>query len=95
MKSVVRRVNSHGGKVCFVRLHCERKELERRVNSEARKALGKIASKGALRHLVRRFDPDLDVPFRPNLTIDTTSQCPTKAARAIAQFYNLRNAKRR
>ena len=95
VRSILRRVRAHGGKVCFVRLRCERDELERRVTSKARKSLGKIATKRLLNELFKKFDVDSEVPFQTSLTIDTATQSPREAAKTIAQHYNLRVLKRR
>ena len=95
VRRIIRKVNSHGGKVCFVRLQCDRDELERRVSSKARKSLGKITTKRLLNNVFKRFDLDSQVPFQPSLTVDTGTQSPRKAAKTIAQYYGLRAVKRR
>jgi tRNA uridine 5-carbamoylmethylation protein Kti12 len=87
--TVLRKVKAHGGKVSFVRLQCGRDELERRVTSKARKAFGKIATKRLLNQVFEKVDLDSEIPFQPSLTIDTDTQSPRKAARMIAQHYNL------
>jgi tRNA uridine 5-carbamoylmethylation protein Kti12 len=94
VRRVVRKVNAHGGKVCFVRLHCDRDELERRVGNKARRSLGKIATKKVLSDIFKRFELDWEVPFQPNLTIDTTRQSPKRAANTIARYYHLRASKK-
>ena len=93
--SVLRKVEAHGGRVCFVRLQCKRDELERRVTSRVRKSLGKIATKRLLNRVFKKFDLDSEIPFQPSLTIDTETQSPRKAAKTIAQHYNLQVLKRR
>jgi hypothetical protein len=95
VRKILRKVNAQGGKVFFVRLHCNRQELERRVRTKARKSLGKIATKKLMGDLFKRFDLDSEVPFQPSLTIDTGTESPMKAARAIAQHYSLRVRKKR
>ncbi len=95
VRRIIRKVNSHGGKVCFVRLRCDRDELERRVGSKARKSLGKIATKRLLNNVFKRFDLDSEVPFQRSLTVDTGTQSPRKAAKTIAEHYGLRAMKRR
>ena len=95
VRKIIRKVNAHGGKVCFVRLRCDRNELERRVGSKARKSLGKIATKRLLNNVFKRFDLDSEVPFQRSLTVDTGTQSPRKAANTIAHYYGLRAMKRR
>jgi shikimate kinase len=94
VRKIVRKVNAYGGKVCFVRLHCDRKELERRVDNKARRSLGKIATKKLLSEIFKRFDLDSEVPFQPNIIIDTENLSPKKAAKAIAEHYALKASKR-
>jgi tRNA uridine 5-carbamoylmethylation protein Kti12 len=95
VRKIIRKVNAHGGKVCLVRLHCDRDELERRVGDMARRSLGKITTKKLLGDIFERFDLESEVPFQPSLTIDTRTQSPIKAAKTIAQHYNLRVLKKR
>lgn len=95
VRRIIRRVNSHGGRVCFVRLRCEKDELERRVGNKARKSLGKIATKRLLNNLFKRFDLDSEVPVQSSLTIDTGTQSPRRAARTIVQHYHLKAVRKR
>jgi tRNA uridine 5-carbamoylmethylation protein Kti12 len=95
VRRIMRKVNAHGGKVCFVRLQCDRDELERRVGDKSRKSLGKMTTKKLLNNVFKRFDLDSEVPFQPSLTIDTGAQSPRKAAETIAQHYGLRAVKKR
>jgi len=95
VRKIVRRVNLHGGTVCFVRLQCSREELEKRVGNKARRSLGKVVTKKLLNHLYAKFDLDSEVPFQSSLTIDTGTQSPRKAANMIAEHYGLRAVKLR
>ena len=87
--NVVRRIRSHGGQVCFVRLYCERKELVRRVKASRRRRMGKVSSEKILGDLFRRHYLDLEIPFRRSLSIDTTNRNPRNVAKAIARQYRL------
>ena len=95
VRRIIRRVNAHGGRVYFVRLRCEKDELERRVGNKARKSFGKIATKRLLNNVFKRFDLDSEVPFQSSLTIDTGTQSPRRAARTIVQHYGLKALKKR
>jgi tRNA uridine 5-carbamoylmethylation protein Kti12 len=95
VRSVLRKVKAHGGKVCLVRLQCERDELKRRVASKARKSLGKIATKRLLNRVFKKFDLDSEIPFQPGITIDTETLSPRAAAKTIAQHYSLQVMKKR
>lgn len=90
VRTTIRRVKRHHGTVCFVRLQCEKKELERRVTNKARKISGKIATKKLLQLVLRRYDLGWEVPFQSSLTIDTEAKSPRKAAQMIAERYSLR-----
>src|SRR5690349_1494558 len=89
VRSVLRKVKAHGGKVCFVRLQCRRDELKRRVTSKFRKSRGKIATKKLLSQVFKKFDLDSEIPFEPSLTIDTEAQSPREAAKTIVRHYSL------
>jgi tRNA uridine 5-carbamoylmethylation protein Kti12 len=95
VRSVLRKVKAHGGKVCFVRLQCGRDELEKRVTSKFRKSLGKIATKKLLSQVFKKFDLDSEIPFQPSLTIDTETQSPRAAAKTIVRHYSLHALKKR
>jgi tRNA uridine 5-carbamoylmethylation protein Kti12 len=95
VRSVLRKVKAHGGKVCFVRLQCRRDELEKRVTSKFRKSLGKIATKKLLSQVFKKFDLYSEIPFQPSLTIDTETQSPREAAKTIVRHYSLHALKKR
>lgn len=95
VRRIIRKVNAHDGKVCLVRLQCNRKELERRVGSKACESLGKIATKRLLTNVFERFDLESEVPFQPSLTIDTDTLSPRRAARIIMQHYRFQPIKKR
>jgi hypothetical protein len=89
VKKIIERVRSHGGEVCFVRLHCARKELEKRVEAENRKRFGKITNKKLLSDLFKRHDLESEIPFQQSLSIDTTRLSPKRVARTVAHRYKL------
>ncbi len=89
VKETIQRVKSHGGQVCFVRLYCSRKELAKRVKTNARRSMGKISKRSTLHSVLRRFNLASEVPFQSTLSIDTTDESPKKASRLIAHHYKL------
>lgn len=89
VRDIVRRVESHGGKVCFVRLHCDRRVLLSRVGNRSRKELGKLTTKSGLVRMFRKFDLDAEVPAAKSLSIDTTNRSARVVAREIARHYKL------
>ena len=89
VKNVFKMIRSHGGQVCFVRLHCEPRELVRRVKASQRRRIGKVSSEKILADLFRRHTLDTEIPFRKSLSIDTTNRKPRNVAKAIARRYRL------
>ena len=89
VKDIVRRVESHKGRVCFVRLYCDREVLLSRVGNRSRKELGKLTTKSGLVRMFRKFDLDAEVPAAKSLAIDTGNRSPRQIAREIARHYHL------
>jgi hypothetical protein len=89
VKSVVGAVERHGGRVYFVRLTCERKELFRRVRALSRRRFRKMKHVKGLREWLDRYDLFNDVPYEHNLVIDNTRLSPHKAAHLIASHFRL------
>lgn len=89
VRDIIRRVESHNGKVLFVRLYCSRGELSRRVAIKSRKKQGKLASRRDLDGLFKDFDLVSNVPSAESLSIETTHNSPRKVARSIAGHYGL------
>jgi hypothetical protein len=94
VRQILRIVKLHGGRVLFVRLQCERRELERRVGSKSRRAYGKLATRNLLRSVFSKYDLDHEIPFQTSLTIDTTHLSPRRAGKTIVQHYHLRTLKK-
>src|SRR5467141_3353460 len=80
VKNVLRRVRTHGGRVCFVRLYCDKEELIRRAKVSQRKKMGTVSTEKMLSDLFRKHNLDLEIPFRKSLSIDTTNQSPRNVA---------------
>jgi chloramphenicol 3-O-phosphotransferase len=89
VKDIVRRVESHDGKVCFVRLHCDRKVLLQRVGNRSRKKFGKLTTKSGLVRMFRKSDLDAEVPTAKSLSIDTSNRSARRVAMEIARHYRL------
>lgn len=82
-------VENRGGRICFVRLTCPDREIERRVDQPSRAAHGKITSLDFLRQL--RNEGAFDYPELPDsgLTLDTSRISPAEAAERIQAFFSL------
>jgi tRNA uridine 5-carbamoylmethylation protein Kti12 len=89
VKDILRRVQRHDGKVCFVRLHCDPEILIRRVRNRSRRNYSKVRSKSALAHMFKTYKMTEAVPFVKSLSIDTGVKTPIQAARLISRFYKL------
>jgi len=85
-------VEGGGGRVCLVRLVCDRESLERRLPHPERAAVGKIASLDTLREVTARYDIFSPVPGRESLSIDNTEIPPDEVARRIIAHYHLPSA---
>ncbi|HEX8500716.1 MAG TPA: AAA family ATPase [Pyrinomonadaceae bacterium] len=82
-------VESHGGRVVFVRLTCAPEELARRVPHPGRASIGKLTSPDTLRGMLGRYDLFSPVPGRESLEIDTGGVAPDEAARLVVGHYGL------
>lgn len=89
IREIIKRVKRHDGKLLFVRLHCNREELARRIGRPDRRALGKLTKERILDDLFRGHDLDSEIPFGSSLSIDTAKHGPTSAAKMIIQHYKL------
>lgn len=90
VKDIVHRVKHHSGRVLFVRLQCDRRELARRISKQERRSLGKLTDKKVLDELYQIYDLDSEVPLQSSLSIDTAKHLPARAARMIVRHYKLR-----
>ncbi|MDQ3805903.1 MAG: AAA family ATPase [Acidobacteriota bacterium] len=80
-------VERRGGRVCLVRLTCDKNVLERRVPAPERARRGKIATLDLLRDIAGRYDIFSPVPGRESLDIDTTDLPPAEAAARIMEKF--------
>ena len=85
-------VEGRGGRVCLVRLFCEREVLERRLPHPDRARLGKMASLETLREVAGRYDIFSPVPGRESLSVDNTALAPAEVAELIVRHYHLPTA---
>jgi tRNA uridine 5-carbamoylmethylation protein Kti12 len=89
IKDIVKRVERHGGRVCFVQLFCKREELFRRVSSRSRMRFYKIRSVKFMKELLGKYNHFSRITFRRSLSIDNTRLGPADAAEKIARHYRL------
>lgn len=90
VRNAIHRVGLHGGRVCFVRLYCDERELAKRVKAKDRRRMGKISTKSKLRGVLKKYDLASEVPFQSSMSIDTTDKSPRGVAALISRHYKLR-----
>lgn len=77
-------LEQNGGKVIFVELKCEIKELEKRMTNSSREKFGKLNSLKLFRQL--NLQGVFDNPkILPNFSIDTTNLSAVETAEKIAE----------
>lgn len=89
VQTMLEPVRDGGGTVLFVQLACAREELLMRVQSEGRRARGKLTDPRRLTDMLERYDLFASLPFAPHLRLDTTHTPPDAAAARIAAHYGL------
>jgi len=89
IKETVKRVEKHGGKVCFVQLYCDVPELMSRVRHPSRRNFTKIRTKTVMKRVLGKRDVFSKVPFKNNLSIDNTDLSPKRAAGKIVSHFRL------
>lgn len=94
VKDIIKRVERHGGRVCFVQLYCDKKVLLNRVRNKSRTGFFKIRSAKQLDKLLKRYNHLSAMPFRKSLSIDNTDIPPKKAARMIISHYKLKSGRK-
>lgn len=86
VRTTLELVRAAGGSFLFVRLTCDRDELVARVQTDARRARGKLTDPAVVLEL---YDLDATLPFEPQLAVDTTPLSPSRVADLIARHFAL------
>jgi shikimate kinase len=89
LEKIVRQAKTHNGKILFVHLVCDQKELFKRIKQPSRKAFHKVKKSKTLREIMKRRDIFSDVSYEPNFVIDNSKISPRKAANLIQKHYSL------
>ncbi|MBM3232487.1 hypothetical protein FJZ21_03890 [Candidatus Pacearchaeota archaeon] len=82
-------IAKYDGKIHFVHLTAEKKELEKRVKSESRKKFHKVKKVKVLRKLMSKYSNFPHIPYVKSLKIDNTKLLPKKVALMIKSHYKL------
>lgn len=86
---VIKLVESNDGKVCFVLLVCDKKELEKRVMEESRRKFGKVNNRVILNELLDKYELFMPVSQQESLCLDTTNLSPQESAQQIIEHYKI------
>lgn len=89
LKELINIIKKHNGKISFVHLVPEHKELFKRIVCESRKNYGKLKHSGKLKKVLKKHDFYTSVEYKPNLIIDNTKLSPKKVALKIKKYYKL------
>jgi deoxyadenosine/deoxycytidine kinase len=87
--TLLKSVESYGGRVALVHLTCQLPVLEGRINSESRRFSSKVKSVEVARADLEQKDYFTPMPGRESLRIDNTDLPPEVTARQIAEHYTL------
>ena len=89
VQRVIDSVKKYRGRILFVKLFCDKKELHRRLQHPSRKAFGKLRKVKILQSIRKRYDLDATIPFGKNLIINNTTTPAKKTAASIKAYYKL------
>ena len=84
----INRIIGQRGKICFVMLECDRKELDKRILSESRKQFGKLKVPDVIDRWLTDGTLTPSTIANP-LEINNTHLSPKEAAERIVDFYHL------
>jgi hypothetical protein len=89
VKKVISTVKKSNGKIYFIHLHCNKKELFKRIKHGSRKKLGKFTSTKNLKWFLQKWDFYSKIPFAESLSIDNSKITAKKAAKMIKSYCKL------
>jgi deoxyadenosine/deoxycytidine kinase len=82
-------VENNNGKVNFVKLSCNKEELEKRIVDESRKAYQKIVKVEELYEALNKWNLTASIPFVESLEIDNTKLSYVESAQMIKTLFQL------
>ena len=89
VKKVINQIKRDDGKIYFIQIHAEKKELLRRVGDESRRELKKLTDKSILEKQLDKRDQYAKIPFVDTFSIDSTKISSEKVAQMIKNKYRL------
>lgn len=85
LKNIEKRIKKAGGKVLFVHLKANNKELLKRVTNDSRKQHRKLTKVSIMKEYLKAKDFTTSAHVKNNLVIDNTNLSATKTAAIIAK----------
>lgn len=82
-------VEKNKGKIYFVRLECEEKEIFKRVIDKSRKKFKKFSTKKDLKNFTKEYDVHGSLNFKNQLTINNSKKSAKKVAKEIKDYFRL------
>ena len=89
VKEIKQKLKKYKTNLFFVHLHCNEKELHKRVLMDSRKEFKKTTNLKELKYLLSIKDYKSTFPNSQTLEIDNTYLSPNKAAKKIVEHFSL------
>ncbi|MFA5937027.1 MAG: hypothetical protein WC822_04070 [Candidatus Paceibacterota bacterium] len=89
VKKIESIINKSGGRVCFVHLVADEKEIMKRILGESRKQYMKLKDKKMMKEILKEKDWKTVAPVKNNIQIDNTHLSPKKVAQIIKKHFEL------
>jgi gluconate kinase len=89
MKKIESIITKKGGRLCFVHLIADDKEILKRVTGKSRKNFMKLMDKDIMKKILKENDCRTSAPVKNNLQIDNTKLSPKKVAEIIKKHFEL------
>jgi len=89
-EALISKIKKHNGKVNFVQLSCNEKELSKRVKNISRRKHAKIREVNTLKKTLSKYDLLSPIPFVDSYTIDNTNLSANKTALKIKKHFKLK-----
>ncbi len=89
IKQAIKRVIKQKGKVLFVQLVCDKRELEKRIRNPSRSKFTKLKTIKGLNHSLKKYNLLSQILYVKNLQINNTKLSPKKVAIKIKKHYKL------
>ncbi|MEA3399206.1 MAG: AAA family ATPase [Patescibacteria group bacterium] len=93
IKKIKKRVEKLGGVFCPVYLHCEKKEMLKRLKNKSRKTHGKLRTIKIMKELLKTEDYRTPIYFENELVINTTNTSAKESAKLIKKYFKLNRSR--